>query len=410
MSSSMVNRELFRTTICVSAIRTPASVCNEVVKSLRGSLIRRKHIRTVHDDMHDASKKVILLSETVSDAASIPAAAQTLIAQHSLEIVPRYEVQLSYENFSTEEVLRKLLPAGSDHPSSFEIVGHIAHLNLREHFYPFQNIIGQVLLDKNPSLRTVVNKLGTIDTQFREFKMDVIAGDDDFLVKDHHEQGCSFSFDYSKVYWNSRLSMEHERLVSMVPVKAVVCDMFAGVGPFAIPAARNRSCTVYANDLNPNSYEWLKENARKNKIETLVKCFNLDAREFAKHVFAERRIDADHVIMNLPASSVEFLDVFRGLFAPTKQKLPVIHCYTFARGENPESEAVKNVETLMGFPNIPNMQTHNVRDVAPNKHMICVSFPLPKEYACAHSSPSNAPLDSESTAVQEPSSKRPRSD
>lgn len=55
--------------------------------------------------------------------------------------------------------MQRLLPAGVDAPGSFETVGHIAHLNLREEQLPYKHLIGQVLLDKNPHLRTVVNKV-----------------------------------------------------------------------------------------------------------------------------------------------------------------------------------------------------------------------------------------------------------
>jgi tRNA G37 N-methylase Trm5 len=43
-------------------------------------------------------------------------------------------------------------------PSSFETVGHIAHLNLRDELLPYKHLVGQVLLDKNPNIQTVVNK------------------------------------------------------------------------------------------------------------------------------------------------------------------------------------------------------------------------------------------------------------
>lgn len=43
--------------------------------------------------------------------------------------------------------------------------------------------------------------------------------------------------------------------------------MFAGVGPFAVPLAL-KGCQVYANDLNPRSYHFLKVNAQKNKAST----------------------------------------------------------------------------------------------------------------------------------------------
>ena len=43
-------------------------------------------------------------------------------------------------------------------------------------------------------------------------------------------------------------------------------DVFAGVGPFALPSAKKGSI-VYANDLNPSSYEWLNENVKLNKVK-----------------------------------------------------------------------------------------------------------------------------------------------
>ena len=56
-----------------------------------------------------------------------------------------------------------------------------------------------------------------------------------------------------------RLEREHRRIVQMVRPDDVICDMFAGIGPFAVPAAL-RGCKVYANDLNPKSVEWLRVN------------------------------------------------------------------------------------------------------------------------------------------------------
>lgn len=45
----------------------------------------------------------------------------------------------------------------------------------------------------------------------------------------------------------------------------VVADVFAGVGPFTIPAAR-KGCAVLANDLNPASYKYLEKNVTDNRV------------------------------------------------------------------------------------------------------------------------------------------------
>lgn len=45
----------------------------------------------------------------------------------------------------------------------------------------------------------------------------------------------------------------------------LVADVFAGVGPFALPAAK-KGCAVLANDLNPESYKYLTLNIKNNKV------------------------------------------------------------------------------------------------------------------------------------------------
>ena len=57
---------------------------------------------------------------------------------------------------------QRLLPAGSEVPSSFESIGHIAHLNIRDELLPYKHVIGQVIMDKNPSITTVVNKVSWV--------------------------------------------------------------------------------------------------------------------------------------------------------------------------------------------------------------------------------------------------------
>ena len=92
-----------------------------------------------------------------------------------------------------------------------------------------------------------------------------------------------------------------------------------------------KGCTVHANDLNPNSFKYLLANIKGNKVTDKVTPYNMDARDFVRHLVAEG-VPFDDVVLNLPALSIEFLDVFVGLFPPG-HALPMIHCYCFSNAE-----------------------------------------------------------------------------
>lgn len=64
---------------------------------------------------------------------------------------------------------------------------------------------GAVVLDKVTFARTAVNKSGMIDNTYRNFEMEVIAGEDDFVTT-VKEKKFRYQLDFSKVYWNPKLS------------------------------------------------------------------------------------------------------------------------------------------------------------------------------------------------------------
>lgn len=178
-------------------------------------------------------------------------------------------------------------------------------------WFKFQSLYWQ----KNyPRIKTVVNKVGTITNEFRVPKFEVLAGKND-MVTEVKQYGCTFKLDYSLVYWNSRLEHEHIRLVSQFQAGEVICDMFAGIGPYAIPAAQ-KGCIVYANDLNPDSIHYLKLNAETNKVDDRVCTYNTDAREFIYQTMA------------VPECEIKLNSC---VFTPTSKQC--------AMQENPESES-----------------------------------------------------------------------
>ena len=324
----------------------------------------------VMDCENDDSRKVVLIDKQHTTSSVITSMEDAKIREVS--------VPLTYKNWSASQVIRSFLADSipdTDVVSGFEIVGHIAHLNLKDFHEPYKFMIGQVILDKNPSIKTVVNKLNSIHSKYRFFDMEVLAGEDNFITT-AIEHKIKFSMDFSKVYWNSKLGTEHRRVVDAIPVGATVLDMFCGIGPFALPLARKR-CHVHANDLNPESYKWLVKNRDLNGIGTkLLTCYNMDGRDFVRE-FSGGEIQ--YVLMNLPASATEFLDVFVGLYSVEKaSQCPIkVFCYHFAPVDSPEESTLEAVREVLGAePEKPSV--HLVRKTAPKTWMTCVEFVVPE--------------------------------
>ncbi|KYQ47039.1 tRNA (guanine-N(1)-)-methyltransferase [Trachymyrmex zeteki] len=175
------------------------------------------------------------------------------------------DITLKYDNWRRDVILKSILPEDIEVPTAYSLVGDIMQLNLRDVHLPYKSIIGQIFLDKTANARTVVNKIDTINTSFRYFAMEILAGERNTITS-AKEHGCTYQFDFAQVYWNPRLSTEHTRIVTFMTQGDVLYDVFAGVGPFAIPAARKK-VQVFANDLNPESYKWLQKNALVNKSD-----------------------------------------------------------------------------------------------------------------------------------------------
>lgn len=110
-----------------------------------------------------------------------------------------------------------------------------------------------------------------------------------------------------------------------------------------------------------------------------------------------------HFVMNLPASAIEFLSYYKGLytgqealFTPhTNTELPMVHVHCFALksdDDEPRLDICQRVSKELGATMLWDggkqddrgeclVAVHHVRDVAPAKSMYCASFRLPAEVA-----------------------------
>ncbi|XP_073122801.1 tRNA (guanine(37)-N(1))-methyltransferase 2 isoform X4 [Henckelia pumila] len=417
----MLDESKFDVHFNLLALRIPREKCKLATRVLNGYLLDRPRIKPITEDPTCNKNRYMILSERIqnTDLSEIPShKVDELKELFEIQVFP-YSLTLGYSYWSADHILKQILPLGVEVPSSFETIGHIAHLNITDELLQYKDVIAKVLYD---------------------------TGD-------------------------------------------IICDMFAGIGPFTIPAAQ-KGCYVYANDLNPDSIHYLKINAEKNKVDNLVRAYNLDARIFISSLMkvpssesclqsdtatlktsgkeemqtngqtkledgnypsgatqdiqveksiwcennqescvkkdanlapAKRRPESsfeengvavssgvhvpdkkkrglnkctggsqifnskawehtDHIIMNLPASALEFLDAFRGLIERRywNGSLPWIHCYCFVRSNETNESILSEAEKALGA-HIQDPIFHRVRDVAPNKTMFCLSFRLPED-------------------------------
>ncbi|KAI5193226.1 tRNA (guanine37-N1)-methyltransferase [Nematocida minor] len=299
---------------------------------------------------------------------------------------------LSYEYFTHNELLKKAGISEDEYQSSYNKVGNIIHLNLKDDSVKHKEIISQVLLDKIKDCKTVIRKCSNINNTFRNIEIEHLAGKRAYKTV-HKENGLRFSIDYDKVYWNSKLQKERENLSGKISKNETVCDLFCGVGPFSILALA-KGATVWANDLNPDSIKNFKESIVLNRkvlgvesesvvwneeLEDRIFLYNLDAHDFLIKSAEEKKRKTNskifnHYILNLPELTLSFIKYFVKIEEDVKEETKAtVHAYFFIKtGES----AVEKIEAEMNRKVI--CTSRLVRKVSPCKEMWLVSFELLK--------------------------------
>ncbi len=270
-----------------------------------------------------------------------------------------------------EEILTRELPSDlrASLPHSMDVIGDIIVVEIPQKLDGYKTIIGKALLKSHPSAKTVLAKAGPIAGTYRLRELALVAGEDKTQTV-HKEYGCQFHVDLARAYFSPRLSYEHNRVASVVTEVETIIDLFAGVGPFAIMIAKKHdNVNINAIDANPNAVELMRRNIRANRVDLKVHAFLGDARRLVHNRFSGT---ADRVIMNLPESALQYIDVAReGL----KSAGGILHFYCFAQGSNALeaskgmlTEAVRvsgaKVESILG--------ARFVRETAPHQWQIVI--------------------------------------
>ncbi len=224
-------------------------------------------------------------------------------------------------------------------PSSYDIVGDIALIQLPEEALPYGAVVGEAIAKVSRNVKAVY-AVGPVTGEFRVRPLRHVWGERRTRTV-HKEYGVRICVDVARTYYNPSLSEEHRRIAEKVVSGEVIADLFCGVGPFTLHIVSTKArVRVYAVDINPHAIRCLLDSLELNRKKLLSEAVVTmgDARSFLE---CAREGFFDRVIMNYPHGAVGFL----------KDALPkvkvggTLHVYVVATDK---AEAVSNVLRNVG--------------------------------------------------------------
>ena len=213
---------------------------------------------------------------------------------------------------------------------------------------------------------TVLNRASPIEGELRVREWDILAGDGTETV--HREYGREFALDLAAVFFSPRLATERHRVTEQVTAGESALDMFAGVGPYAVPMA-DRGADVVACDLNERAVDYLRENAARNGVADRVTAVAGDARDLPD----AHAGTADRLVMNLPHSADEFVETAVALAGDDC----VVHYYDIQHEDDPFGPGRDAFAAATGGEYTIDVETERVvRSYAPHELNVCLDVRL----------------------------------
>ena len=144
-------------------------------------------------------------------------------------------------------------------------IGNVLILDSKFHYESYEDL---QILSKKHNVKTIM-KIDHIQGTKREPVYNILYGNETETI--HKENGCLFKLDLSKVMWSKGNNNERLRIAKLVEDNEVVLDMFAGIGYFSIPiGVHSNAKHIYSIEINPNSYFYLCENIKLNKLDNIT--------------------------------------------------------------------------------------------------------------------------------------------
>ena len=202
---------------------------------------------------------------------------------------------------SLQEVISIPKKLKKELPTSYDTIGNIILLKLKNDLLSYKEEIGKSLLTINKNIKTVC-LIKPVEGEYRLRDIEIIAGENTTRTI-HKEYGLKYEVDIKKTYFSPRLATERKRVADLVKPGEIIVDMFAGVAPFSITIAKY-ACPkiIYALDKNKFAIKYAKKNIKINNLLDKIEVIHCNAKN-VKSILNGKEVNANRIIMNLPFSA-----------------------------------------------------------------------------------------------------------
>ena len=214
------------------------------------------------------------------------------------------------------------------------------------------------LSDKH-KVKTVM-KVDHIHGTKREPVIKLLYGEDTETI--NKENGCLFKLDLKKVMWSKGNNNERIRIAKLVEDNETVIDMFAGIGYFSIPIGfHSNAKQVYSIEINPNSFHYLKENIKLNKINNIIPLLG-DCMDITPEY------SADRIIMGYVKTTHHYLKTA----IDSLNKGGVIHYHETVPEKLMDTRPINRIKEVAGDRSVEFLKLNKVKKYSPGVfHVVC---------------------------------------
>lgn len=365
--------------------RNAQKFLQKINQKIKNKLIINQKIQIIKDNDY-------IFFPLIDDTELINQLKKLIRNDFDFEITSRIGVSnQSYKHKTIKEALLGKIPEKFNEfiPNSYDIIGDIAIIEFKKDFSlekekteTIKNKIARAVIDINKNVVSVFEKESKIKGSYRLRDLKLLTGENKTETI-HKENNCKFKLDVKSTFFTPRLVFERKRIASsQFKEEEMIIDLFAGVGPFSIQIAKNNNVNLFSFDINPKACKLMAENIKLNKLKGKITIHHLDVRtilDAGNKVGDFLKNKADRIIMNLPESSIEYINVACFLL---KESGGIIHNYMFSEKPDSIQKAINSLKEILSendfrIENVLNSKI--VKTFSPKSELIVIDLIVKKK-------------------------------